>query len=151
MSAAQVPLTRLPALLPFESTARHAWNGVVVVARGELDLATAPHFEAALAAHLRNRPQTLTIDLSAVTFIDCAGLNVLLRARVHARRSQTDLHLDPISRPVTRLLTLTDNLDLLARPHRATRSVGSVSPPTLSFIPGPPGKPLRRTSRIRDA
>jgi anti-anti-sigma regulatory factor len=44
-------------------------NGAVLAANGELDLATAPHFEAAVRAHPRRRPTMLTVDLSAVTFM----------------------------------------------------------------------------------
>jgi len=106
--------------LPFESTVRRASNGVVVFGHGELDLATAPLFEAALAAQLRYRPRSLTLDLSAVTFIDCAGLNVLLHARIHAGHSHTDLHLGPVSSQVARLLTLTGTLALFTAPHRAS-------------------------------
>lgn len=129
MNDNRAPITRLPTL-PFESTARDASNAVVVSVCGELDLATASHVEAALSAHLRNPPRTLTIDLSAVTFIDCAGLNVLLRARIHALHSHTALHLGPVSRQVARLLTLTGTLALFTGPHRARRFGGSRSDPT---------------------
>jgi hypothetical protein len=52
---------------------------VILFVRGEFGLATAPHFEAALTAHLRRQSQTLSVDLCAVTFLGCSGLNPLLR------------------------------------------------------------------------
>lgn len=99
--------------LPLTTTERHAPDGVVVFVRGELDLDTAPHLEAAAAGHLRNRPQTLTIDLSAVTFIDCAGLNALLRTHIRAQYGRTALRLGPVSAQVARLLTLIGLLEPL--------------------------------------
>jgi anti-anti-sigma factor len=94
-----------PRLLRTE--AQRSPEGVLLLVSGELDLATAPQLEAALAAHLRSRPQTVIVDLSRVTFIDCAGLNVLLRARRRARYSQSTVRLGPVSTRVARVLTLT--------------------------------------------
>ena len=122
--------THLPAPPPLYTTARHAPHGILVTVHGELDLATAPHLEAALCGHLRNRPQRLTLDLSAVTFIDCSGLNVLLRTRIRARHSRTCLRLGPVSPRVARLLMLTGSFP---RPA-ATASGPDLAPP----------RPLRR-------
>jgi anti-anti-sigma factor len=73
----------------------------VVAVTGELDLATAPELEVALAgAH-----GDVTVDLNATTFVDPSGLRVLLAAsatrgemRVLRRRGGA----------VARLLALTD-------------------------------------------
>jgi anti-anti-sigma factor len=54
-----------------------------VVARGELDLATAPRLRAELTSLLDQGRHDLDVDLVAVTFCDVAGLTVLLDA--HAR------------------------------------------------------------------
>lgn len=58
----------------------------VVMARGEIDLDTAPSLERALADALRAYREVV-LDLTYVTFMDCAGLNVLVAAR-----RQADLH-----------------------------------------------------------
>lgn len=52
----------------------------VVVVSGELDLAGALVLESALERLLRADHTVLTVDLAAVTFVDCAGLRVLIAA-----------------------------------------------------------------------
>jgi anti-anti-sigma factor len=58
-------------------------------------------------AHLGALPSVLTLDLSRIAFIDCAGLAALLRISVHASYSRTALLLGPISPSVARLIALT--------------------------------------------
>jgi anti-anti-sigma factor len=55
---------------------------VVVVIRGELDLATAPDLEAALTERL-DAGQDVVVDLRELAFMDSTGLRVLVAA--HAR------------------------------------------------------------------
>lgn len=50
----------------------------VVALRGELDLSTAPGLRDRLLAILNERPGGLILDLSALTFMDSTGINVLL-------------------------------------------------------------------------
>jgi len=59
------------------------WHGTVVVisAGGEIDLVTAPHLEAAVAASLAKAPSALIIDLSAVEFLASHGMTVLIKTR----------------------------------------------------------------------
>ena len=54
----------------------------VVVIRGELDLATAPDLEAAIAERL-DAGQNVVVDLRELAFMDSTGLRVLVAA--HAR------------------------------------------------------------------
>ncbi|MEU3778812.1 STAS domain-containing protein [Streptomyces sp. NPDC032472] len=85
-------------------------SGVVVIAvSGEIDLHSAVHLRQALAAALagsRGRCE-IALDLSAVTFCDCSGLNALLRARRRARRERVSLTISAAAPPVSRLLELT--------------------------------------------
>lgn len=78
-------------------------HATVVKAEGEIDLTTADALRlrvlAALATHRR-----VAVDLSAVTFMDCAGLRALVAARLHADRSGRRVTLYRPSRPVRRLL-----------------------------------------------
>ena len=54
-------------------------DGVAVLAvSGEVDLATIPAFQAAIADALAQRPTALIIDLSAVDFLASAGLQALV-------------------------------------------------------------------------
>jgi anti-anti-sigma factor len=55
-------------------------NGSVVVRlHGDLDLCSSPELQSVLAGLLRTRQPTI-LDLSAIRFIDCCGLGVLLWA-----------------------------------------------------------------------
>ena len=52
----------------------------MVVATGEIDIASAPGLWAALSEAIAAGQGDVVVDLSGVTFMDCQGLNVLLRA-----------------------------------------------------------------------
>ena len=56
-------------------------GGGVLVVRGEIDLANAAELDAALTA--RPGDEDITVDLSAVEYLDSAGIKVLFE---HARR-----------------------------------------------------------------
>jgi anti-anti-sigma factor len=57
-------------------------DGVAVLAvSGEIDLATIPAFEAAIADALAQRPVALIVDLSSVEFLASAGLQALVATR----------------------------------------------------------------------
>lgn len=70
----------------------------LVVPEGELDLATAQDLEAVLAT----RSGPVVVDLRKLSFIDLAGLRVLLEA--DARSRQDGMHLRFISGPMVRRL-----------------------------------------------
>ncbi|MGE5289998.1 MAG: STAS domain-containing protein [Micromonosporaceae bacterium] len=61
------------------------WDGhtAAVIADGELDYATALTLTAHLTEALSRHPGRLILDLAGVTFIDCAGLSPIVRARNH--------------------------------------------------------------------
>ncbi|GLW72680.1 hypothetical protein Kpho02_49790 [Kitasatospora phosalacinea] len=94
--------------------------------RGEVDADTAPRTHRELTRALAEHREVV-LDLSEVTFMDCAGLRVLLAAGELADRTGARLVLRGAGRPVARLLELT-GLDLagLERPGgprpRADRS-----------------------------
>ncbi|MFF9276679.1 STAS domain-containing protein [Streptomyces griseosporeus] len=72
-------------------------SGTTVLApRGCLDLLTAPTLSARLDALTDGPRPDLVIDLRAVSFIDCAGISVLCRARnrVRSRRGRLRLVTD---------------------------------------------------------
>ncbi|MBA2514811.1 MAG: STAS domain-containing protein [Solirubrobacterales bacterium] len=77
-----------------------------VVPRGELDLATAPELEGWLD-DLRRERADVVVELAEITFIDSAGIRVLLRAREQARRSRTGLRFESGGPEVMRTLQLT--------------------------------------------
>jgi anti-sigma B factor antagonist len=75
-----------------------------VVVGGEVDAATAPRLEEAMAEAARTATDALLVDTGAVTFMDAAGLRVLLSTLDEMTRRHVRMRLDPISRPVVRLL-----------------------------------------------
>ncbi|MFE5948711.1 STAS domain-containing protein [Streptomyces sp. NPDC056480] len=71
------------------------WWGEAALLRldGELDIATAPLVDQAVAAVLARQPEILCLDLAGLVFCDMTGLHALRRLsdRVHA--AHTSLHL----------------------------------------------------------
>jgi anti-sigma B factor antagonist len=56
-----------------------------ILLRGELDVSTAPRFNAVMSdARIRNC-HTLVVDLSELTFMDSTGLSAVLVGEMHAR------------------------------------------------------------------
>ena len=78
---------------------------VVVTLRGELDIANAADLGAVLSEAVARNPHVVA-DLSDLTFIDCASLGVLVRARTRARGAGGDLVLAGARGKVWRVLTL---------------------------------------------
>lgn len=76
----------------------------VLVARGEIDIKTAPELDAALAGHAS---EALILDVAAVAFIDSTGLHVLTSARSRSIKAGGRLVLStPQDTPVLRTLGL---------------------------------------------
>ena len=78
---------------------------VVVILRGELDIANAADLRAVLSEAVARNPHVIA-DLSDLTFIDCASLGVLVRARTRAREAGGDLVLAGARGRVLRVLAL---------------------------------------------
>lgn len=85
---------------------------VSVALVGELDLAAAPIAEAELREACANA-DLLVLDLAAVTFMDCAGLRVLLAADERLRASGGRLAIVHAPLQVRRLFDLTGTRDQL--------------------------------------
>ncbi|WP_279635744.1 STAS domain-containing protein [Micromonospora inaquosa] len=82
---------------------------------GEIDMATADHVYAVVEATLAaDHPTQLVIDLTAVTFLDCAGIRALISAQRAASDRATNLRVVGASRHIQRVLHLTGVQDLLA-------------------------------------
>ncbi|HET8977721.1 MAG TPA: STAS domain-containing protein [Solirubrobacteraceae bacterium] len=89
---------------PVSDTSPVAMRRVPVA--GELDLASAVPMLDAVRAALRSRPQTLELDLSAVTFIDVAGLRAVITCRRMAVAHDARLVLVDPSHAVRRLVEM---------------------------------------------
>jgi len=57
----------------------------VVEICGEVDIQSAPQLREELLGVMRRNGPQLALDLTGVTFLDCAGVNVLLATRRRAR------------------------------------------------------------------
>jgi len=140
---------------PSEPTASTPDDGLLVVS-GEVDLATVPELRRRLGG-VRTRAPELTVDLSAVTFIDCAGLRPLLEARKRQRADGGRLVLMSPSWAVVRLLQFTGLLaaftvvDALSRAPGPlpTRRRGETAVGRLSTRPGEPTASRGEVERLR--
>ncbi|SRR5581483_9881758 len=83
-------------------------DGVTVVApRGDIDADAAPAFQAQLDERLRAGAQYFVIDLSAVRFVDSAGLAALVRLYRRVRIGEGDVRLAQVPPTVMSVLELT--------------------------------------------
>lgn len=83
-------------------------DGVVTVALdGELDIASAPLLDAALADVERGGERTLLLDLARVRFMDSTGLRTLLSARRRAEAAGRSLRLANLPPDVERVFEVT--------------------------------------------
>jgi anti-anti-sigma factor len=91
--------------LPFEVSELHETARVRVELSGELDLATAD-LVALRLRRLRERHETVVLDLDNLTFIDAAGIRVVLTAAEDARNNGWAFSVTRGSAPVRRLFAL---------------------------------------------
>jgi anti-sigma B factor antagonist len=102
-----------PEMVSVELSTRAGDGNVVVVLRGELDVAEAATVAASLAV-VAASGCTVIVDLEGLEFIDSSGLAALVRARQHARRAGFDLLLAAPQAQVLRMLDLTRLIDVFA-------------------------------------
>jgi anti-sigma B factor antagonist len=81
---------------------------IVVQLCGELDLEALDSLEACLGVAVEAEPRRLVLDLSALVFVDAAGVAVLLRVRRLAHAARIGFVLDSPTPPVRRVLEITD-------------------------------------------
>ncbi len=81
-------------------------GAVVVVVEGEVDLYAAPEFEESLARAASRDASSIVIDLDRVSFMDSAGVHVLLQFSL-AHRQSNRLALTHGSPQVRRLFEVT--------------------------------------------
>ena len=87
-------------------------NRALITLVGEIDLSSTPMMGACLARCLHDGIRTIDIDLSAVTFCDCSGLNAFLTAALLTGEAGGCLRLHYPSAAVSRLFTLTGSAAL---------------------------------------
>ena len=72
---------------PITTSFAHHEGVAVVSIGGEIDLSTAPAFEAAIAGALDDDPPVLVIELSGVRFMASAGLRILAATQKRLSKS----------------------------------------------------------------
>jgi anti-sigma B factor antagonist len=97
----------------FSCHAKPIEAGVVLVLRGELDLAVAETFVSRVDEAFGANGHRLVVDLRALTYLDSTGLHCLLGLAERARRSDVELALVPGPKSVMRLFEITHTLDVL--------------------------------------
>jgi len=83
-----------------------AGPSLVVAIRGEIDACSAPGLRDELLRVIRRYGPRLALDLTGVTFIDCAGVNVLLATRRRAWLEDGSVDVIDASRQVRRVISL---------------------------------------------
>lgn len=91
----------------FSLNARRRNGDTVITISGEIDITSRWALRAEMLRALHPPEPRILLELSGVTFLDCAGLSALLEARRWAELRGGSLHLIAVSRPVHRVITLT--------------------------------------------
>ncbi|MGW7007641.1 STAS domain-containing protein [Streptomyces sp. NPDC054933] len=88
-------------------------NRTLITLAGEIDLSSAPLLRESLEQCLRDGIRTIDVDLTAVTFCDCSGLDAFLGAVQRTAAAGGSLRLRHPSALLSRLLALTGTGSLL--------------------------------------
>jgi len=96
-------------------------------AAGELDLAAVHDLAATLAVQEAAGRTFIRLDLSQVSFLDCTCLAVLVSAHNRLRAAGGQLILTDVSRPVVRLLTVTELVHKLLTTREPDSLIGGAS------------------------
>ncbi len=96
---------------------------VIVVLRGELDLADAEGVTVALTAAAASRRRTI-VDLSGLVFIDCSGAAALARAQRRVRQAGGHLPLAALRAQARRVFVLSRLIDEVAVYGSVEQAVG---------------------------
>jgi anti-sigma B factor antagonist len=92
--------------VPLDVAVEHLDGTVLVCPIGELDLASAPELERVLE-RLAGEPSAIVLDLSGLTFADCAGLRPVREALCRGATLGRHVRLSSPRPAVRRVLNLT--------------------------------------------
>jgi anti-sigma B factor antagonist len=125
--------TRAPALPPPRPAAqvnnltlsvRPAGDGIIVAVSGEVDVCAEGQLQQIMLQIMLERSARIFLDVSGVSFMDCAGLRALLTTRRRAELRGGCMRLIATSAAVRRIIELTGAHEALATERSTTdRSV----------------------------
>lgn len=101
-------------------------GGTIVAISGEVDIVTEPTLEQSLLRIIRECPVKLMLDVSGVSFMDCAGLRAIVATRRRAEMRGVFVGLIAASAAVRRIAELTGTQEALGM-ERNTTAVQSSS------------------------
>jgi anti-anti-sigma factor len=113
----------------FRCDVLYVGDHAVVVARGEVDLATAPALIRKVSATLALPVTGITVDLAYVTFLDSSGVNALITMRNQAVERHIEFRLESVPRQARQVLEM---CKLLEHFGITARSDASVPPPDVT-------------------
>jgi anti-anti-sigma factor len=91
-------------------------GATVVTVSGDIDVSCIDALLDVLMRAMRRLEPHLLLDLSGVTFLDCAGLTALIQAHRHAENCHGSLRVIAVSDQVNRIIELTGPHDLCRWP-----------------------------------
>jgi anti-anti-sigma factor len=124
--------------MPLQTRVCSVFPTTTVAVDGELDMESGPWLRDYLTCMIWAHDSRLALDLSGVTFIDCAGLSPLLTARKAAQAQGGWLHVIAVSRCVGRLIDITalqNTLFLPPPPRRPADPPRSARPAQVTRAP----------------
>lgn len=92
-------------LLSTASENHHGWS--IVVARGQVDVATTPRLQQVLAEAQVEEGARVAVDVDGVEFVDAIGVGVLVAAHVRARLAGGSFALIRPTERLAKLLAVT--------------------------------------------
>ena len=96
----------------FSANIVHGDGSVVLVLRGELDIATVPMLRCAVDELLGPHLKAVTIDVANLTFVDVTGLRVLVHIKETAGGLHAEFRLRSVSDFTRRVIGLTGFYEL---------------------------------------
>ena len=101
------------------------WSGrhAIVAMPPEIDLINAGSLGDQLSAVVSESPDAVTVDMTATTFCDSAGIRALVRAHEQAAGSGAELRLAVGDSPVRRIIQLTGLDQILPIYHDVRQSL----------------------------
>ena len=99
---------------------RHGDDGIIVAVSGEVDVCTEGPLQQVLLRIMRERSARIFLDVSGVSFMDCAGLRALLTTRRRIELRGGCMRLIATSAAVRRIIELTGAQEALAMERSTT-------------------------------